>query len=131
MKDSAEWLVLLPGRMPAYITPEQYQANVARMAANRQTAATPGAPHSVETLARVAGMSRSMFMHRFAAVVGRPPMEVLRDLRMKQAANYLRHQDLTVEEVASQAGYTSHSSFVRAFRKAHGVDPRTFRTRSK
>src|SRR6516165_9532283 len=31
-------------RLPAYITPEQYEANVARMAANRQTAATPGAP---------------------------------------------------------------------------------------
>jgi hypothetical protein len=30
--------------MPAYITPEEYEANVARMAANRQTAATPGAP---------------------------------------------------------------------------------------
>jgi len=37
VKDSSEWLVLLPGRMPAYITAEQYQANVARMAANRQT----------------------------------------------------------------------------------------------
>jgi hypothetical protein len=36
--------VLLPGRLPAYITPEEYEANVARMAANRQTAATPGAP---------------------------------------------------------------------------------------
>ena len=44
VKDSSEWLVLLPGRLPAYITPEQYEANIARMAANRQTAATPGAP---------------------------------------------------------------------------------------
>jgi DNA invertase Pin-like site-specific DNA recombinase len=42
--DSSEWLVLLPGRLPAYITEEEYEANVARMAANRQTAATPGAP---------------------------------------------------------------------------------------
>jgi len=44
VKDSSKWLVLLPGRLPAYITPEEYEANVARMAANRQTAATPGAP---------------------------------------------------------------------------------------
>ena len=44
VKDASEWLVLLPGRMPAYITPEEYEANVARMAANRQTAAAPGAP---------------------------------------------------------------------------------------
>ena len=44
VKDASEWLVLLPGRMPAYITPEEYEANIARMAANRQTAAAPGAP---------------------------------------------------------------------------------------
>ena len=50
VKDSSEWLVLLPGRMPAYITAEQYQANVARMAANRQTAATPGAPRDGSAL---------------------------------------------------------------------------------
>src|SRR5216683_1115815 len=44
VKDSSEWLVLLPGRLPAYITAGEYEANVARMAASRQTAATPGAP---------------------------------------------------------------------------------------
>jgi DNA invertase Pin-like site-specific DNA recombinase len=44
VKDSTEWLVLLPGRLPAYITEQEYEANVARMAANRQTAAAPGAP---------------------------------------------------------------------------------------
>jgi DNA invertase Pin-like site-specific DNA recombinase len=44
VKDSSEWLVLLPGRLPAYITPQEYEANIARMAANRQTAAAPGAP---------------------------------------------------------------------------------------
>ena len=44
VKDASEWLVLLPGRIPAYITPEEYEANVARMAASRQTAAAPGAP---------------------------------------------------------------------------------------
>ena len=44
VKSSGEWLVLLPGRLPAYITEEEYEANTARMAASRQTAATPGAP---------------------------------------------------------------------------------------
>jgi hypothetical protein len=50
VKGIGEWLVLLPGRLPAYITPEQYEANVARMAANRQTAATPGAPRDGSAL---------------------------------------------------------------------------------
>jgi DNA invertase Pin-like site-specific DNA recombinase len=50
VKGSGEWLVLLPGRLPAYITPGQYEANVARMAASRQTAATPGAPRDGSAL---------------------------------------------------------------------------------
>ena len=50
VKDSGEWLVLLPGRLPAYITPGQYEANVARMAANRQTASSPGAPRDGSAL---------------------------------------------------------------------------------
>jgi DNA invertase Pin-like site-specific DNA recombinase len=44
VKGSAEWLVLLPGRLPAYISEEEYGANIARMTANQQTAATPGPP---------------------------------------------------------------------------------------
>ncbi len=50
VKPTGEWLVLLPGRLPAYITAEQYEANVARMAANRQTAAAPGAPRDGSAL---------------------------------------------------------------------------------
>ena len=50
VKDAGEWLVLLPGQLPAYITPQEYEANVARMAANRQTAATPGAPRDGSAL---------------------------------------------------------------------------------
>src|SRR6266851_3915369 len=50
VKDASEWLVLLPGRLPAYITAGDYEANVARMAASRQTAATPGAPRDGSAL---------------------------------------------------------------------------------
>jgi DNA invertase Pin-like site-specific DNA recombinase/DNA-binding transcriptional MerR regulator len=50
VKPSDEWLVLLPDRLPAYITAEQYETNVARMSANRQTAASPGAPRDGQAL---------------------------------------------------------------------------------
>ncbi|HEU5392829.1 MAG TPA: recombinase family protein [Streptosporangiaceae bacterium] len=50
VKSSDEWLVLLPGRLPAYITEEEYQANLARLDANRQTAESPGAPRNGEAL---------------------------------------------------------------------------------
>jgi AraC family transcriptional activator of mtrCDE len=88
-----------------------------------QMAAHPGGAHSVTSLAKVAGLSRSLFMARFAELVGRPPMVVLRDLRMRQAARQLETTELGVEQVARQAGYASRSSFIRAFHKAYGTDP--------
>jgi DNA invertase Pin-like site-specific DNA recombinase/G:T/U-mismatch repair DNA glycosylase len=44
VKDPADWLVYLPDRLPAYISVEQWQRNLAQLEANRATAATPGAP---------------------------------------------------------------------------------------
>jgi AraC family transcriptional activator of mtrCDE len=89
--------------------------------------ANPGAPHSVESLARTACLSRSAFMARFRRAVGRSPMAVLRDLRMRQAAEQLGSKAFTVDEVMHHAGYSSRSSFVRAFQKAHGCDPSSYR----
>jgi Recombinase len=37
-----EWLVAIPGGLPAYITVEAYHANLARLAANAARAETPG-----------------------------------------------------------------------------------------
>ncbi len=38
-----QWTVVLPDRLPAYITAERWRANLARLQANRATADTPGA----------------------------------------------------------------------------------------
>ena len=82
----------------------------------------PGAPHCVETLSRTACLSRSLFMERFATIFGRPPMAILRELRMRQAAALLNSNRLTVNQVAHRIGYRSRSSFLRTFRKAYGKD---------
>lgn len=54
--DRDSWRVLLPDRLPAYLSVEQYQANIARLAANRQIAEAPGAPR--EGAALLAGLLR-------------------------------------------------------------------------
>jgi AraC family transcriptional activator of mtrCDE len=85
--------------------------------------ADPGAAHSVQSLAERAFLSRSAFMARFSSVVGRSPMLVLRDLRMRQAVAQLKAGKYSVDQVARNAGYESRSSFIRMFKKVHGVDP--------
>jgi AraC family transcriptional activator of mtrCDE len=94
-----------------------------------EMAAQPGGRHSLQSLAHCAALSRSTFVQRFTGVVGRPPMMVLRDLRMRQAAHQLATETFTLDQIASDAGYESRSSFVRAFRKARGTDPTTYRER--
>src|SRR2546423_2980500 len=41
--ETNEWLVLLPNHCPAYISPEQYERNQARLQANRARTAPMGA----------------------------------------------------------------------------------------
>jgi AraC family transcriptional activator of mtrCDE len=89
--------------------------------------ASPSAPHTVQSLAHSAGMSRSAFMSRFTAIVGRAPMSVLRDLRMRQAALDLTSTTTPIEVIAHNAGYESRSSFARRFAKVYGKDPTEYR----
>jgi hypothetical protein len=51
-----EWLVLLPNRCPAYISPEHYERNQGRLQANRARAHAMGAARSGSAL--LAGMPR-------------------------------------------------------------------------
>ncbi|HEY4290491.1 MAG TPA: AraC family transcriptional regulator [Puia sp.] len=89
--------------------------------------AHPAAEHTIESLAREAHLSRSAFMQRFTSAIGRPPMSVLRDLRMRQAVQQLMAGLLSIDEVVRNAGYESRSSFGRAFKKLYGCGPADFK----
>jgi AraC-like DNA-binding protein len=87
----------------------------------------PGDPHTVESLATAAGMSRSTFASRFSAACGRGSMELLRELRMHRAASLLAQSDLPVKRVAELVGFHSRSAFSRTFSSATGLSPQQFR----
>ena len=83
----------------------------------------PGDDHSLKSLAQVACLSRSAFAARFTNTVGKSPMQILRELRLRQAMHQLKASGLTIERIARNAGYASRSSFMKAFRKTYGRDP--------
>lgn len=88
----------------------------------------PAAAHTVESLAACAGMSRASFSDRFAQVFRQSPMDFVQKVRLRIAARLLTTTDLPVKVVSGSIGYSSRSSFTRAFRAAYGVDPTTFRS---
>jgi len=88
----------------------------------------PADPHSVESLARKAFMSRSAFARRFKESLGQPPLEYLRGIRLRHAAQLLRRSPpLPIPTVAEQSGFSSRSQFSRAFRRHFGHPPTEFR----
>jgi AraC-like DNA-binding protein len=83
-------------------------------------------PWTVERLARLVGMSRSVFAERFTEMVGQPPMQYLALWRM-QLASRLLVEGGQVAAVASAVGYESEAAFSRAFKKLVGQAPATWR----
>ena len=83
----------------------------------------PGDDHSLQSLAHLACLSRSAFVARFTNAVGKSPMQVLRELRLRQAMAQLKASGLAIELIARNAGYASRSSFIKAFRKSYGMEP--------
>jgi AraC-like DNA-binding protein len=82
-----------------------------------------GRSWTVADLARVAGMSRSVFAGRFALTVGRTPADYLARWRMALAREALKSGDRPLAEVASACGYGSVSAFSIAFRRLVGSPP--------
>ena len=78
---------------------------------------------SLQSLAQVACMSRAAFTERFRDVMGVPPGEYLTRWRIGVSTRLLR-EGMSVKQVSSRAGYTSPSTFTRAFTALMGASPR-------
>lgn len=91
----------------------------------------PGHPWTLEELAREAASSRSNFARRFAELVGQPPMQYLAQWRMQVAANRLAQSSAKIAAIGGEVGYDSEAAFSRAFKKATGLAPGTWRSEKR
>ena len=82
---------------------------------------------TVDELGRKFGLSRSALAERFTRLIGAAPMRYLADWRMQVAAKELRDTSASLAEVAQAVGYESEAAFSRAFKKAFGTAPATWR----
>ena len=83
--------------------------------------------HTVDSLAAIAGMSRSRFSHHFTLAYDVSPKSFVQTARLASAARLLRGTDLPVKSIAASVGYASRSHFSRAFQAKFGLDPSAFR----
>lgn len=78
---------------------------------------------SYEEAAKIACCSTYYFQRMFSYVAGISLSEYIRRRRMTQAAFELQTTDSKVLDVALKYGYTSPTSFNRAFQSVHGISP--------
>ncbi len=71
---------------------------------------------TVETAARIAGMSRSHFLSVFRRVTGSTFTEYLNRLRCQRAIELLHRNELPLSQIANASGFSSVSNYYRAFR---------------
>jgi AraC-like DNA-binding protein len=87
----------------------------------------PAGRLSLAQLAAAAGMSRTAFANAFTGAFGQTPMDFVQKTRLHRAAQLLAFTELPVKVIAVSMGFASRSHFSRAFRRAYGSDPTTYR----
>lgn len=78
---------------------------------------------SVEELSSELGMSRVHLYKKLLQITGKTPIEFIRVIRLKRAAQLLRESQLHVSEVAFEVGFNNPKYFSRYFKEEFGVLP--------
>jgi AraC-like DNA-binding protein len=84
-------------------------------------------PIALASCAREAGLSPFHLLRLFADVLGVTPHQYLVRARLRHAARLLADDWRSITDVALEVGFADLSNFVRTFRRAAGVSPRSFR----
>jgi AraC-like DNA-binding protein/mannose-6-phosphate isomerase-like protein (cupin superfamily) len=87
-------------------------------------------PEHAWTVGELAGevaLSRSAFSARFRQLVGESPKRYITRTRLAHAAVLLYQTDASLAEIALKIGYGSEFSFAKAFKRAFGIAPGTYR----
>ncbi len=85
--------------------------------------ADPASDWTLDRLAEVAALSRTLFAERFRTKLGVTPMRYVTDWRLQKAWVLLRQPAIAVGDVARAVGYASEPAFIHAFSERFGQTP--------
>lgn len=85
------------------------------------------ADFTVESLARLCGLSRSYFSRAFKVSLGLPPHRWLMRCRIQRARDMLERTDDGIAAIALGCGFADQSHFTRIFRATTGSSPAAWR----
>jgi AraC-like DNA-binding protein len=91
----------------------------------------PAHPWTIASLAKEAGVSRSVLAERFRHYLNEPPMAYLTRWRLQLGEQMLSSTSYSVAQIGAEVGYESEAAFNRAFKREFTVPPARFRSQSR
>jgi signal transduction histidine kinase/DNA-binding response OmpR family regulator len=78
---------------------------------------------SVEKLGKEVGLSRTQLYRKLVALSNQKPTEFIRTIRLRKAAEMIRHDTGSISEIAFAVGFNSLSYFTQSFKETYGMSP--------
>ncbi len=83
--------------------------------------------YSVELLSSDVGLSRVHLYRKLQSITGHTPIDFIRTIRLKRAAQYLRDSQFNISEIADLVGFNTLKYFNKHFKDEFGMTPTQYR----
>ena len=85
---------------------------------------------TVEEMSRELFLSRVALYKKILALTGKTPIELIRSIRLKRAAQLLEKSRLTIAEIAYEVGFNNPKYFSRFFKTEFGMLPSVYQAKN-
>ena len=82
---------------------------------------------TVDELVDEMGMGRTVFFNKLKSMTGLSPVEFIREMRIKRAAQLLEERQYNITEVTYMVGMNDSRYFAKCFKNTYGVTPSEYR----
>ena len=82
---------------------------------------------TVDDLVDEMGMGRTVFFNKLKSMTGLSPVEFIREMRIKRAAQLLEERKYNITEVTYMVGMNDSRYFAKCFKNTYGITPSEYR----
>ena len=82
---------------------------------------------TVDDLVEEMGMGRTVFFNKLKSMTGLSPVEFIREMRIKRAAQLLEERKYNITEVTYMVGMNDSRYFAKCFKNTYGITPSEYR----
>lgn len=82
---------------------------------------------SVDELGKLMCMSRASFFNKLKSITGVSPVVFIRDMRLNEAAELIKKEDLLIKEICFEVGFNDLKYFGKCFRAKFNCTPAEYR----